>query len=151
MSYAKEMPDTELRTDADLARSVRNSVARLTRRLRAERASTDLSLTQLGVLGTLTRRGPSTIGELAAAENVQPPSMTRTVNCLADQKLVRREPHQTDRRQVVVHLSAEAERVLAEDRKRKDAWLARRLAELTPDERRLLRQVAPILERLAQA
>jgi DNA-binding MarR family transcriptional regulator len=151
MSYAKEMPDTELRTDADLARSVRNSVARLTRRLRAERASTDLSLTQLGVLGTLTRRGPSTIGELAAAENVQPPSMTRTVNCLADQELVRREPHQTDRRQVVVHLSAEAERVLAEDRKRKDAWLARRLAELTPDERRLLRQVAPILERLAQA
>jgi DNA-binding MarR family transcriptional regulator len=151
MSYAKEMPDTELRTDADLARSVRNSVARLTRRLRAERASTDLSLTQLGVLGTLTRRGPSTIGELAAAENVQPPSMTRTVNCLADQGLVRREPHQTDRRQVVVHLSAEAERVLAEDRKRKDAWLARRLAELTPDERRLLRQVAPILERLAQA
>jgi DNA-binding MarR family transcriptional regulator len=145
------MPDTELRTDADLARSVRNSVARLTRRLRAERASTDLSLTQLGVLGTLTRRGPSTIGELAAAENVQPPSMTRTVNCLADQGLVRREPHQTDRRQVVVHLSAEAERVLAEDRKRKDAWLARRLAELTPDERRLLRQVAPILERLAQA
>jgi DNA-binding MarR family transcriptional regulator len=151
MSYAKEMPETELRTDADLARSVRNSVARLTRRLRAERASTDLSLTQLGVLGTLTRRGPSTIGELAAAENVQPPSMTRTVNCLADQGLVRREPHQTDRRQVVVHLSAEAERVLAEDRKRKDAWLARRLAELTPDERRLLRQVAPILERLAQA
>jgi DNA-binding MarR family transcriptional regulator len=151
MSYAKEMPDTELRTDADLARSVRNSVARLTRRLRAERASTDLSLTQLGVLGTLTRRGPSTIGELAAAENVQPPSMTRTVNCLADQGLVRREPHQTDRRQVVVHLSAEAERVLAEDRKRKDAWLARRLAELSPDERRLLRQVAPILERLAQA
>jgi DNA-binding MarR family transcriptional regulator len=151
MSYAKEMPDTELRTDADLARSVRNSVARLTRRLRAERASTDLSLTQLGVLGTLTRRGPSTIGELAAAENVQPPSMTRTVNCLADHGLVRREPHQTDRRQVVVHLSAEAERVLAEDRKRKDAWLARRLAELTPDERRLLRQVAPILERLAQA
>jgi DNA-binding MarR family transcriptional regulator len=151
MSYAKEMPETELRTDADLARSVRNSVARLTRRLRAERASTDLSLTQLGVLGTLTRRGPSTIGELAAAENVQPPSMTRTVNCLADHGLVRREPHQTDRRQVVVHLSAEAERVLAEDRKRKDAWLARRLAELTPDERRLLRQVAPILERLAQA
>jgi DNA-binding MarR family transcriptional regulator len=145
------MPETELRTDADLARSVRNSVARLTRRMRAERASTDLSLTQLGVLGTLTRRGPSTIGELAAAENVQPPSMTRTVNCLADQGLVRREPHQTDRRQVVVHLSAEAERVLAEDRKRKDAWLARRLAELSPDERRLLRQVAPILERLAQA
>lgn len=151
MSYAKHMPETELRTDADLARSVRNSVARLTRRMRAERASTDLSLTQLGVLGTLTRRGPSTIGELAGAENVQPPSMTRTVNCLADLGLVRREPHQTDRRQVVVHLSAEAERVLTEDRKRKDAWLARRLAELSPDERRLLRQAAPILERLAQS
>jgi len=140
-----------VRTDAALARNVRNSVLRLARRMRSERASTDLSLTQLGVLGTLSRRGPSTVGELAAAEKVQPPSMTRTVNCLTDLGLVRREPHETDRRQVVVHLSEKAEQVLAEDRKRKDAWLARQLKDLTPEERHLLRQVAPILERLAHA
>ncbi|MDP9445374.1 MAG: MarR family transcriptional regulator [Actinomycetota bacterium] len=141
----------DVRSDAALARTLRNSMARLSRRMRFERASTDLSLNQLTVLGTLDRRGPLTIGELAAAEKVQPPSMTRTVTCLADLGLVRREAHPSDRRQVVVHLSEAARQVLAEDSKRKDAWLARRLRELTPDERRLLRQVAPILERLAHA
>jgi DNA-binding MarR family transcriptional regulator len=123
---------------------------RLSRRLRIERASTDLSLNQLAVLGTLSRHGPLSVGELAAAERVQPPSMTRTVNSLCDLGLARREPHASDRRQVVVHLTDAARTVLDEDRRRRDAWLARRLAELTPEERRCLRQVAPILERLAQ-
>ncbi len=140
----------DLRSNAALASSLRNSVMRLSRRLRIERASTDLSLNQLAVLGTLRRHGPLTVGELAGAEKVQPPSMTRTVNCLCDLGLVRREPHETDRRQVVVHLSDAARQVLDEDRRRRDAWLARQLPDLTPDERRLLRQVAPILERLAQ-
>ncbi len=141
----------DVRTDAGLARTLRNSVTRLARRMRSERASTDLSLTQLSVLGMLFRRGPSSVGELAAAEKVQPPSMTRTVNCLADLDLVRRQPHETDRRQVVVHLTDTATQVLAEDSKRKDAWLAQRLKDLTPEERQLLRQVAPLLERLAIA
>jgi DNA-binding MarR family transcriptional regulator len=142
---------TDIRSDAALASSLRNSVMRLSRRLRIERASTDLSLNQLAVLGTLNRRGPVTVGELAAAEKVQPPSMTRTVNSLCDLGLARREPHPSDRRQVVVHLSDEARAVLDEDRRRRDAWLARQLPGLSADERRLLRQVAPVLERLAQA
>jgi DNA-binding MarR family transcriptional regulator len=140
---------TDVRSDTALAGSLRNSVMRLSRRLRIERASTDLSLNQLAVLGTLRRHGPLSVGELAGAERVQPPSMTRTVNSLCDLGLARREPHPSDRRQVVVHLTDEARTVLDEDRRRRDAWLARRLVELTPDERRCLRQVAPILERLA--
>lgn len=123
---------------------------RLSRRLRIERASTDLSLNQLAVLGTLRRHGPLSVGELAGAERVRPPSMTRTVNSLCELGLVRRAAHVADRRQVVVHLTDRARTVLEEDRRRRDAWLARRLAELTPDERRCLRQVAPIVERLAQ-
>ncbi len=141
---------TDVRSDAALAGSLRNSVMRLSRRLRIERASTDLSLNQLAVLGTLLRHGPLSVGELAGAERVQPPSMTRTVNSLCDLGLVRREAHPSDRRQVVVHLTDEARKVLDEDRRRRDAWLSRRLAELSPDERRCLRQVAPVLERLAQ-
>jgi DNA-binding MarR family transcriptional regulator len=140
----------DVRSDAALASSLRNSVMRLSRRLRIERASTDLSLNQLAVLGTLHRHGPLTVGELAAAERVRPPSMTRTVNCLCDLGLVTRRPHPTDRRQVVVHLSEQARQVLDEDRRRRDAWLARQLPQLTAEERRLLRRVAPVLERLAQ-
>lgn len=140
----------DVRSDAALASSLRNSVMRLSRRLRIERASTDLSLNQLAVLGTLRRHGPLSVGELAAAERVRPPSMTRTVTSLCEAGLVRRASHESDRRQVVIHLTDEARQVLDEDRRRRDAWLTRRLTQLSPDERRLLRQVAPVIERLAQ-
>jgi DNA-binding MarR family transcriptional regulator len=141
------------RTDAGLASLLRVSVARLNRRLRAERdpANEELSVGQLSVLGTLFRDGPSSIGELAAQERVQPPSMTRTVNCLADGGYVERRPHETDGRQVVVALAQKSEQTLAADRRRREAWLAQRLRELTPEEREVLRKAASILERLAHA
>ncbi|MBA2561160.1 MAG: MarR family transcriptional regulator [Propionibacteriales bacterium] len=155
MSYAKDMRnhDAQLsRSDAGLANTLRVSVMRLSRRLRNEReASTDLSANQLAVLGTLWRQGPLTIGELASAEKVQPPSMTRTVTCLCEQGLLRRDPHPTDGRLVVVSLTDAADSALAESRRRKEAWLNRRLSELTAAERQILRAAAPVLERLSQA
>jgi DNA-binding MarR family transcriptional regulator len=135
--------------DAALASSLRISVMRLARRLRLERAGSDLTLNQLAVLGTLHRAGPMTVGELAGAEKVKPPSMTRTVACLEEAGLVTRRPHELDRRQVVVELTDEARAVLAADRRRRTAWLARRLDDLTPEDLDALRRVAPLLERLA--
>lgn len=140
------------RTDAGLAAALRISVARLTRRLRSERdPRNELSIGQLSVLGTLYRNGACSIGELATHERVQPPSMTRTVNCLEEAGYVVRRPHETDRRQVVIGLSDKGRFTLEADRRRRDAWLARRLAELPPEDRSVLRQAAPILERLAHA
>jgi DNA-binding MarR family transcriptional regulator len=140
------------RTDAELASALRVSAMRLSRRLRNERDdSQELTANQLAVLGMLSRHGTMTLGELAAAEKVQPPSMTRTVTCLADKGLVRRDPHPTDGRQVLVALTAEAVDVIADSRRRKDAWLAQRLGELTPAERRILREAAPIIERISHA
>ena len=139
-------------TDSGLSSALRISVMRLARRLRAERdASYDLSLNQLSVLGVLERHGPLTVGQLAAHERVQPPSMTSTVGCLVDRGLVEREPHPTDGRLVVVVLSDAGRRLVLEDRRRRDAWLSQRLRELAPQEREALRQAAPILERLAQS
>ncbi len=153
MTYANDMPTVEkvARTDAGLAAELRLGVMRLRRRLASERhPDNELSLNQMGVLGVLARRGAMTVGELASAEKVQPPSMTRTVNCLEESGDVVKRPHESDRRQVVVELSEQGRgRVLA-DRARRDAWLAQRLRELTPDERAVLRQAAPILDRLAQ-
>jgi DNA-binding MarR family transcriptional regulator len=139
------------RTDAGLASALRVSVARLSRRMRNERHPENelLPVGQLSVLGALFRNGESTVGELATLERVQPPSMTRTVNCLEDGGYVVRRKHDTDGRQVVVALSEKGEATLAADRRRRDAWLAQRLRELTPDERTLLRKAAPIIERLA--
>jgi DNA-binding MarR family transcriptional regulator len=73
------------------------------------------------------------------------------VNCLADGGYVERRPHETDGRQVVVALAQKGEQTLAADRRRREAWLAQRLRELTPEEREVLRKAASILERLAHA
>jgi DNA-binding MarR family transcriptional regulator len=138
------------RSDAGLAAALRISVARLTRRLRSERdPRNELSIGQLSVLGVLFRDGACSIGELAAQERVQPPSMTRTVNCLEEAGYVVRRAHESDRRQVVIELSDKGLTTLEADRRRRDAWLAQRLRELTPEERSVLRKAAPILERLA--
>lgn len=134
---------------ADLAAALRLHSMRLARRLRVERGSDDLTLSQLAVLGTLERHGASTVGELATFERVKPPSMTRIVNGLAEAGLVTRRPHDTDGRQVVIDLADEARTILEEDRRRRTAWLAQRLAELTDDDRALLARVLPLLERLS--
>ncbi len=102
-------------------------------------------------MSTLHRKGPLTIGEIASCEKVRPPSTTRTVTSLEEMGLVVREPHPTDRRQVMVRLADDGRRILTADRQRRDAWLARRLHELPPDEREILRLAAPILERLASS
>ena len=140
------------RTDAGLASELRLSVMRLRRRLATERhPDNELSLGAMTVLGCLHRHGDLPVGELAARELVKPPSMTRTVNALADLGQVERRPHDTDRRLVVVHLTDLGRGTVLADRRRRDAWLARRLSELTPEEREVLRRAAPLLERLSTA
>jgi DNA-binding MarR family transcriptional regulator len=135
---------------AELASTLRVSVMRLGRRLRAERVVTDLSLTQMAALGTLDRHGALTPRELADHEKVQPPSMTRVLAGLEERGLILRTPHETDGRQHLVTLTVDARALLKEDRRRRDAWLAQRLAELTQEERDVLRAAAPVIERLTR-
>lgn len=154
MTYANDMPSSEkaVRTDAGLASELRVSVMRLRRRLAGERhPENPLSMGQLAILGALYCNGDQTVGELAALERVQPPSMTRTVSCLAEEGYVERRPHPSDGRQVVVTLTDEGRAVLLADRARRDEWLARQLKALTADERDVLRRATPILQRLAAA
>lgn len=153
MSYANDMPTVEkvARTDAGLASELRLSVMRLRRRLANERhPDNELSMNAMAVLGALYRNGDLTLGELAAHERVQPPSMTRTVNCLEEGGYVARRAHDTDGRQVLVTLTEPGRTRLLADRDRRDEWLARRLRELSAEERAVLRRAAPIIERLAQ-
>jgi DNA-binding MarR family transcriptional regulator len=140
------------RTDAGLASQLRVSVMRLARRLRNERdPQNPLGVGAISVLGVLLREGESTIGQLAAHERVQPPSMTRTVSWLVDAGYAVRRPSETDGRSTLVAISDLGRETLLADRRRRDAWLARRLKDLTPEERDLLRQVAPLIERLASS
>lgn len=139
------------RTDTALASTLRLSVMRLARRMRAERADASLTLTQLSALATLERHGALTPGELAAAERVQPPSMTRVVACLQEAGLVSREQHPRDGRQVLLRPTADGVALLREDRRRREAWLALRLSELGDEDRAVLRAAATLLDRLAAA
>ena len=134
-----------------LSSELRIAVLRLARRLRAERGDHDLTLTQLAALATLDRHGPLTPRELADAERVSPPSMTRVLSALEERGVVVRTPHPSDRRQVLLAPSEAARAMLREDRRRRDAWLARRLAELPPGDRATLAAAVPVLERLARA
>jgi DNA-binding MarR family transcriptional regulator len=137
-------------TIADLAAHLRPSLLRLTRIIRNQRVDMSVSLTQLSALGQLNKRGPMSAGELAACERVQPPSMTKVLASLEERGLVRREAHPSDRRQAIIAITDAGVELLASERRSRDAFLARRLAQLSPEERALLRDVIPVLDKLAE-
>lgn len=136
-------------SDPALAATLRLSVMRLARRLRAERADSALTLGQLSVLACLERNGSLTPGELATLERVRPPQMTRLVASLDETGLLVRTDHPTDGRQVLVSLSTAGVSLVAEDRRRRDVWLALQLTALPEHDREVLRAAAGVLERLA--
>jgi len=156
MTLTQASTAAQTRSDVGLATALRISVSRLARRLRVERTAqgtpeSELSDTQFAALSALERHSAMTPGELAEHEKVQPPSMTRVIAVLEERGLVMRAPHLTDRRQVVLTVTDEGRTVVHRARRRRDAWLAKRLKELSPQERATLRAAAPILEKLSQA
>jgi len=146
--YANYVSETE--RDSNLASRLRVSVVRLNRRLRAQRTSQDVSLTQVSALSTLHKCGPMSPGKLAVKEGVQPPSMTRVISALEELGYVERTPHPTDGRQTVVELSASGLEYVRAVISAREAWLDRRLAELTDKERDTLSHAAEIIERMAE-
>ncbi len=131
-----------------LAGELRVVLGQLVRRLRAEHA---FPLTHGSVLGRLDRCGTSSIGDLALAERVRPQSMTQTVADLEALGLVARRPDPSDGRRTLIELTELGRERLAEDRAKREGWLARAIAEdLSAAERRALARAVPLLERLAE-
>ena len=148
------MTHPQLRSDAGLATPLRISVSRLARRMRAERVAQglqpELSDSQLAALAALEKH-TMTPGELAEHEKVQPPSITRVISSLEERGLIQRMPHPSDRRQVVLTVTEQGRDVVRQVRRLREAWLARRLRDLTPAERAVLKDAVPILEKLSQS
>ncbi|HEV3290523.1 MAG TPA: MarR family transcriptional regulator [Streptosporangiaceae bacterium] len=145
---------SQIRSDTDLAVTLRIAVSRLARRIRAERAAKglpELSDTQFAALAALARQAAMTPGELAAHEKVQPPSMTRVIAVLEERGLLARAPHPTDKRQVILTATPAGRSLVGQVRRLREAWLARRLAELSVQERSVLRVAAPVLDKLSQS
>ena len=131
--------------DAAIAARLRLSATRLARILRRQ-ADTGLSPSQLSALATVEIHGPMTLGALAEHENVAPPSVTKVVNLLETQGLVGRETGANDRRVAMVSITREGARLLDESRRRKNEWLAERLARLEPDQRARLADALDVIE-----
>jgi DNA-binding MarR family transcriptional regulator len=137
-------------SDAGGDDDLRLLIQKVARRIRNNRASADFSDSQLGVLFQLEQADHSP-GELAAHERVSPPSMNRTLNGLEKAGLVARHPADDDARRVRVSITPAGLAQIAETRALRTAWFSQRLADLTPEERRALEAVTPILRRLAQS
>jgi len=141
-----------LRTSSGLAHELRPVVMRLARSLRHIRDdSLDLQSNQLSAMAVLLNDGDMLMGELAATEKVQPPSMTRIVNGLEQRGYVARRPDPRDGRQCLVTLTPAGREVILANRRRRDEWLTVRIAGLDPAEREVLRQAVPILAKVNNA
>jgi DNA-binding MarR family transcriptional regulator len=138
-------------SSAALATTLRDAITRLNRRLRQTRPLADLTLSQLSALTSLDLAGALTPRELADAERVQPPTLTKIIVKLEERGLIKRSPHPTDGRQVVLSATEAGRSVLAEHRRIRDAWLAHRLAELSAEDREILRRAAVLLAEIGRA
>ena len=132
---------------AEIADRLHSAAIHLLRRLRRVDEAAGLSAPQLSALSVIVFGGPLRLGDLARAEQVRPPSMTRIVDELVAKGLVRRETDKSDRR--VIHLSATAKggRIMTEGRSRRVQMLADTLKPLSVAERRTLAEAVALLER----
>ncbi|MGW6375696.1 Rv0880 family HTH-type transcriptional regulator [Rhodococcus sp. NPDC055112] len=128
-----------------LASDLSLAVVRLTRHLRGRRTDSQVSLTQLSALASLSADGPLTPGALAAKERVQPPSMTRVIASLADLGLVVRTPHPTDGRQIIVSLSDSGQALVTDETSAREKWMNDRLAALDDSQIAVLRESVEII------
>lgn len=134
-------------TSVDLAGRLRVAVARLARLMRQQDHS-GFGPTVVAALGTVEKHGPLTLGELAAREQVAPPTITKIVDKLEATGLLTRTTDPNDRRVSRVTITAKGSRQLETLRTRRTEWLSARLHDLDPDEKARLLAALPVLERL---
>jgi DNA-binding MarR family transcriptional regulator len=132
-----------------VASRLRLAVARTARRLRQE-AGGGLSPTLSAALATIDRHGPLTPSELADRERIKRPTATRLLATLEEGGLIARTSDPSDRRSSLIAITPEGRELMRTLRTRKDAYLVRRLAKLTADERATLAQAADLLERMLE-
>lgn len=134
---------------AALAARLRLATTRLRRRLRRETEG-GLSPSSISALSSVVRLGPVGLSELAEVEQVRPPTMTRVAAGLEELGLVVRH-RGDDRRRAYLEATAAGRRLVQRNQRRKNAYLARRLRELSPAEVAALEQGVAIIEQLLEA
>jgi DNA-binding MarR family transcriptional regulator len=134
----------------DVAARVHSTAIRLLRTLRREDDGSGLSAPRLSALSVIVFGGPMSLAELAAAEQVKPPTMSRIVDALVERRLVTRIAKPGDRRSVEIAATREGVHLLEAGRERRVGALVARLRKLADSERRALARGVEILERVAR-
>jgi DNA-binding MarR family transcriptional regulator len=137
-------------TSPDVADRLHSACIHLLRTVRREDVATGLTPARLSALSVLVFGGPRTIGELAAAEQVRSPTMSRLVAEMEANGLVRRRPSAEDRRAVVITATAKGRRLLHDGRARRVATLAARLEKLDQPSLAVLQRAAGLMEQVAR-
>ena len=134
----------------DMATRLHAASIRLLRALRREDDGSGLSAPRLSALSVVAFGGPLSLAELAAAEQVKPPTMSRIVDALVASGLATREVPADDRRSVRIAATDEGRRLMEAGRERRVQALVRRLLALAPSERRALARGVEVLERVTR-
>ena len=135
----------------EIADRIHSAAIHLLRKLRREDADSGLNAPRLSALSVIVFAGPVTLGDLAGAEQVRPPTMTRIVDALAEQKLVTRNKSAKDARRTMIAATPAGRRVLMQGRERRIRALARQIAALSERERATLQEAANALEGIVVA
>src|SRR5215813_1486296 len=137
----------------DAAVRLRMAIVRTARRLRQEAAAeaSGLTPTSTAALATIERHGPLTPSELAELERVKRPTVTRTLGCLEREGLVERTPDPADGRSSLVSVNAAGRERLRRLRGRKNAYLARRMRDMSAEDVATLERAAAILEGMLES
>jgi DNA-binding MarR family transcriptional regulator len=143
-------PRPDLDDIADLAARFRLALVPIVRQLRTQ-VEGDMTPSLTSALATVARVGPVTLGDLAEAEKVSPPMATKQGQRLEERGLVRVVPCPDDGRVRRLELTPAGDELLERSRRRRNAWLAERFAEVGPDERAALAAVVPVLEAIGRA
>lgn len=132
---------------ADLAARFRQALMPLVRQMRTN-VEEGMTPSLMSALATVSRQGPITLGDLAAAEKVSPPMATKLANALEEKGLVARLPCPDDKRIVRVDVRPAGKAMLDRAHKRRTAWLAKKLAALSESERQAIADSTAVIERL---
>lgn len=135
----------------NIAALLHSNAIHLLRKLRREDQHSGLNAPRLSALSVIVFAGPITLGNLAAAEQVRPPTMTRIVDALTEQKLVIRNKNAKDGRSTYIQATPAGKELLMQGRNRRVSALASQIALMNPSERAILQQAAAILERVVAA
>lgn len=139
------MKDTFSTNAQQIADQLHSMAIHLLRKLRREEEGSGLSAPRLSALSVIVFGGPMTLGNLAAAEQVRPPTMTRIVNALEEQGLVTKERSARDGRSTLLSATPSGRMLLMKGRERRFRALAKQIEVLDPKAQRILAEASSVL------